>query len=958
MAEIGSLEVSLSLNASNFNGTVAQVDRNLKSMGSELQVLKSKGSDYEKSIDGIAKKKDILARSTEAASLKLQEQRKKYDELVASGTATEAQIERQATAVNKAQTQYNNLERQLAEVTKQLQVQSSQWTQAGQKLQETGSKMQSIGSSMTSIGKDLSMKVTAPITALGVGAFKASVDFESAFAGVRKTVDTSEEGFKKLEQGIRDMAKELPASASDIAAVAESAGQLGIAEDKILSFSRTIIDLGESTNMTREQAATEFARFANIVGMSQDNFDRLGSSIVGLGNTMATTESEIMSMGMRLAGQGAQIGMTEAQIMALAGTMSSLGIQAEMGGTAMTTVLKKMQSAVMDGGAALGTWAEVAQMSSGEFKKLYDESAVAGLDAVVKGLSTISSRGENLTEVLRDMGIKGIYESDVMMRMAGASDLLSSAVETSTNAWKENTALSDEAAQRYATTASQLAMLKNKIVDIGITLGDVLIPMVMNLLNAIEPWIEKFSKLSEGTQKLIVIMAGITAAIGPIIIIIGALISSIGTIVSAIGALALAIGEAGGLAAFLATKFAFLGTVFAALISPIGLTVTALVTGAILIIKYWEPISEFFGVLSDKISEGFNSILSTVSAFGGKMSEVPSMMMSAWSGALSAVTGLLENLKEKLSFVTDVLNVSNAMDALKVAMEAVASTVLMLLGPWGLLANVILKLFNHTTLLQDTFAMLKGEMSFGEVASNFANSISDIINKVTELLPHFIKLGTEIIVNLINGVSNNIGNLTAAFTEIVPAIINSLVMIIPQIILLAADIITKLAEGITNNLPQMVKAITSLIELITITIATLIPQLVEVGVTILTTLINGIVTALPMIIEVVVQLIETLISSLTTTMPILLETGLSIIETLLNGIVTALPLIVESALNIIMSLVEGIIVALPALIEVGLSVITTLLEGIVAALPTIIEAALTIIIALCRSINFTFTSNY
>ena len=920
MAEIGSLEVSLSLNASNFNGTVAQVDRNLKAMGSELQVLKSKGSDYEKSIDGIAKKKDILARSTEAASLKLQEQRKKYDELVASGTATEAQIERQATAVNKAQTQYNNLERQLAEVTRQLQVQSSQWTQAGQKLQEVGSKMQSIGGSMTSIGKDLSMKVTAPITALGAGAFKAAVDFESAFAGVRKTVDTSEEGFKKLEQGIRDMAKELPASASDIAAVAESAGQLGIAEDKILSFSRTIIDLGESTNMTREQAATEFARFANIVGMSQDNFDRLGSSIVGLGNTMATTESEIMSMGMRLAAQGAQVGMTEAQIMALAGTMSSLGIQAEMGGTAMTTILKKMQSAAMDGGAALGTWAEVAQMSSSEFKKLYDESAIDGLDAVVKGLATISSRGENLTEVLRDMGIKGIYESDVMMRMVGASDLLSSAVETSTNAWKENTALSDEAAQRYATTAAQLAMLKNKIIDIGITLGDVLIPMVMNLLNAIEPWIKKFSKLSEGTQKLIIVTAGIAAAIGPIIVIIGTLISSIGTIVSAIGGLALAIAEAGGLAAFLATKFAFLGTVFAALISPIGLTVTALVAGAVLIIKYWGPINDFFITFGAKTMYVFNSVISAVTAFGAKMSEVPSMMMSAWSSALSAVTGLLENLKEKLSFVTDILNVSNAMDVLKVAMEAIASTVLMLLGPWGLLANVILKLFNHTTLLQDVFAMLKGEMSLDEVANNLSKSISSIADNISKLISHFV--------------------------DMLPSIIDAFVMIVPQIILLAADIVTKLANGITKNLPLIVQTITNLIELITTTIATLIPQLVEVGVSILSTLINGIVTALPMIIEAVTLLIETLVSTLTTVLPLLIETGLSIVETLLNGIVTALPLIIESALNIIMSLVDGIIAALPQLTEVGLSVITTLLEGIVAALPTIIEAALTIIIAL------------
>jgi len=614
MAEIGSLEVSLSLNAANFNGSIAQVNRRMTAMGSELRALSERGDAYGRSVEGLGQKQNILTRQFDAASIKLQEQRRRYDELVASGTASEAAIERQANAVNRAQAEYNRLERQLGEVTEELRVQSSQWTQAGRQLQEVGNKMQAIGGNLSSLGKDLSMKVTAPIAALGAGAFKAAVDFESAFAGVRKTVNTSEEGFKKLEQGIRDMAKELPASASDIAAVAESAGQLGIAEDKILSFSRTIIDLGESTNLTREQAATEFARFANIVGMSQDNFDRLGSSIVGLGNTMATTEAEIMSMGMRLAAQGKQVGMSEAQIMALAGTMSSLGIQAEMGGTAMTTVLKKMQTSVMDGGAALGTWAEVAQMSSSEFKKLYDESAINGLDAVVKGLATISSRGENLTEVLKDMGIKGIYESDVMMRMAGASDLLSSAVATSTDAWKENTALSNEASQRYATTASQMAMLKNKIVDIGITLGNILIPMVMSVLDVIQPWIEKFATLSEGTQKLIVIIAGIAAAIGPIIIVIGTLISSIGTIVSTVGTFALAIGEAGGIVALLTAKLSFLAPVFTALTGPIGLTVAAiggLTIGTIAFAKQMSndalPSVERFGKgVSDSTKEALN----------------------------------------------------------------------------------------------------------------------------------------------------------------------------------------------------------------------------------------------------------------------------------------------------------------------------------------------------------------
>src|SRR5690606_23239827 len=104
------------------------------------------------------------------------------------------------------------------------------------------------------------------------------------------------EQLASLRQGIRDMAMEIPASTTEISAVAEAAGQLGIQTESIESFTRTMIDLGEATNLSSDQAATEFARFANIVGMSQKDFDRLGSSVVALGNTMATTEAEISSM--------------------------------------------------------------------------------------------------------------------------------------------------------------------------------------------------------------------------------------------------------------------------------------------------------------------------------------------------------------------------------------------------------------------------------------------------------------------------------------------------------------------------------------------------------------------------------------------------------------------------------------------------------------------------------------
>lgn len=184
--------------------------------------------------------------------------------------------------------------------------------------------------------------VSAALSAAGGYAIKTGIDFESAFAGVKKTVDATDAELEEFREGIRDMAKEMPQSASQIAEVAEAAGQLGIQNKNLLSFTEVMSNLGVATNMSATEAATSLARLANITQMPQENFDRLGSTIVALGNNLATTESEITEMGLRLAGAGKQVDMSEAQILGLAGAISSVGIEAEAGGSAVSTVMAKM----------------------------------------------------------------------------------------------------------------------------------------------------------------------------------------------------------------------------------------------------------------------------------------------------------------------------------------------------------------------------------------------------------------------------------------------------------------------------------------------------------------------------------------------------------------------------------------------------------------------------------------
>src|SRR5690606_37318205 len=108
--------------------------------------------------------------------------------------------------------------------------------------------------------------------------------------------------------------------------------------------------------------------------------------------------------------------------------MSSVGIEAEAGGTAMSTVMKKIQNAVSDGGAELDLFAKAADMSTSDFATAFEERPIEAVDAFIKGLAKSSDEGKNLNGILGDLGIKGIRESDTLLRLAGASDILGEAV--------------------------------------------------------------------------------------------------------------------------------------------------------------------------------------------------------------------------------------------------------------------------------------------------------------------------------------------------------------------------------------------------------------------------------------------------------------------------------------------------------------------------------------------------
>ncbi len=656
----------------------------------------------------------------------------------------------------------------LAELIVKVGADATQFEKHMNKIERTLNKT---SRTLSDVGGKLTTGLTLPLAAVGGASLKASVDFESAFAGVRKTVDATDEELAALSEGIRRMAKETPQSATAIAGIAEAAGQLGIQTENILSFTETMADLGVATNMTSDEAATALARLANITQMPQTEFDRLGSTIVALGNNLATTEAEIVEMGLRIAGAGSQVGMTEAAILGFAGALSSVGIAAEAGGSAISKVMINIASEVASGGAKLEGFAAVAGMTSKDFARAWRDDAAGALVTFIEGLGRMSDAGENVFGVLDELGLSEIRVRDALLRASGAGDLFRQSIQLGSQAWQENTALTTEAAQRYGTTESQLQILRNQLTDVAITLGDALAPAFSAALTAAQPLIDaiarladRFANLDPEAQRLIINIGLMAAAIGPLLLAMGKVVSTASGMVNIfkmVGTNMMGlVGTGGKLMEAFALWRGGAGTFVEAMglvISPIGAVMAAITALAGVIIYLWNTNDQF----REAILATWEHIKEAAMQIWGSLQE----WWAIWGETIMAYfTGLWEQIKlifqTAMDIIANVLMFVMALirgdwEAAWNAIKGIAE------ATWNFLLGTVQ---NFATLFLNVFEGIKNGIlaTWEKVKEGIANIWKGIVNSIIGFVNK--------IIDAINGMIGQLNKVSFSVPSWVPGL--------------------------------------------------------------------------------------------------------------------------------------------------------------------------------------------
>lgn len=560
---LGQMYIELGLDVSKFNPSLTSAKNAVKYFQNNVKALDSTLKNNGKSTELLKAKYKSLGQAIEAQKKVLDQMKQNFDKLdpgSAKFDKAAADIERENAKLSAMEGQLYKVEQALKAVGRENSF-SGKMEALGKNLVKSGDHIQTFGKKVSDFGGTLTKGVSAPLIASAGFALKAAIDYETAFAGVKKTVDGTPQQFDKLSASIREMAKEMPSSAVEIANVAEAAGQLGVPIGAIKDFSKTMINLGVSTNLSSEEAASSIAKIGNIMQVSGKDLGtwsaHFGSAVVDLGNHFATTERDIVEMTNRLAAGGKLAGLTTPEILGLATAMSSVGIEAEAGGTAMNQTLTGIGKAVAGVGKGakekLQLIASTAGMTAEQFSTAWKQKPAEALQAFIKGLQKAHEEGKNMDGILDELDMSGIRQGNMLKSLASASDKMGEAVRRSNSAWKENTALTNEAKKRYETTESQLKIFKNQVTDLAIEFGGPLLKAMNSGLEAVKPWISKladmakaFSEMSESQQQNIIKWGLLAAGAGPALSILGKGIGVIGGITKGIGFLTQGIGKVGG----------------------------------------------------------------------------------------------------------------------------------------------------------------------------------------------------------------------------------------------------------------------------------------------------------------------------------------------------------------------------------------------------------------------------
>ena len=580
----------------------------------------------------------------------------------------------------------------------------------GSSVGKTFDKMRQAGEKISSVGKKLTVGLTVPITALAVASGKTAMDFQSSMNQVAATMGmTSEEiangseDFKKLENAAKDMGKTTQFSASQAAEALNYMALAGYDVDKSVSTLPSVLNLAAAGGMdlatASDMVTDSMSALGEMAGTTESFVDKMAKTSQKSNTSVAQLGEAILTVG----GTAKVLAGGTTEMNTALGILADNGVKGAEGGTALRNVILSLSAPTDKAAKKMQELGLEVFDAQGNMRPLND--IFKDLDST---LSTMT-QGEQ-TQVLNSIFNKVDLKS-VNALLANSGERFNELSGYINDA--------DGAASKMAETMNSgaqgaITKMKSALEGVGITIGERFLPYIEKGANFVSKLCEGFQNLSPEMQNTILIIAGLLAAIGPVLVVLGTLISFVGKVGFAFATMSPIITNAGGVVAFLSSGISGLIGVMASVLGPIIAVVSVIGVFVAAIVKAYNENENF----RNKVNEVFSQIQSIIS---NVMSIVKDIISTAW-GLIKVVwnNGLSQILALAASILTSIVGffTSKLNTATSVVKTAISLIKAIFSGDFQGAANIV------NTVLQ------KIVNGFNEKMENAKNKVNNAIQKI------------------------------------------------------------------------------------------------------------------------------------------------------------------------------------------------------------------------------------
>lgn len=805
-----------------------------------------------------------------------------------------------------------------------------------QRLAVETSKSFQIGSALTGMGKVLSTAVTLPLLGIAATSIKVGNEFQAQMSRVQAIAGATGGELDKMKRQAIELGAKTAFSAKEAAQGMENLASAGFQVNEIMDAMPGVLDLaavsGGDVAASSEAMASSLRAFgleAGQAGHVADVFARAAADTnaetVDMAEAMKYVAPVAHSMGLSLEETAASIGI-----------MADAGIKGSQAGTTLRGALSRI---------AKPTKAMVKSM---------DQLGVSFYDANGKmiplreQIAQLKTATAGLTQEERNRHLVTLYGQNSLSGMLALLDAGPEKLDKMTNALIN----SDGAAREMAETmqdnlASKIEQMGGAFESAAIVIQQILEPALTKVVGGITKLIEAFLNMSPVGQKMVVIFAGMVAALGPLLLIAGTVITTMVKLRIAMQFLGPAfMGTMGTIALVVAAFYALVAVFMIAYTKSekfrniIDSLAPAIKKGLGVAVEWtaeklkvlWEWLQKAAEKVKELGSAISSKVANTLQQFGINLGQAGSSIGSFISSGLERLGGAFGKVGGVMSIAASVLT--------KVGLAFFGIT-----GPLGLVISLVVSFL--------TAWARTGELNadgITQVFDNLTSTIQGAADAINQYLPIFVQKGTEILVKLIEGIANAIPGVVSVISQVIGSLVQTISTVLPTILAAGVQILTALINGIAQALPTIIQAAIQIIMALFNGLIQALPTIISAAIQIIQALIQGLVEALPAIIEAALQIITGLVQGLIQALPMILEAALQIIMGLVNALIENIGPILEAGIQILMALIQGLIQMIPELIVAAIEIITTLLTSILSNLPQLLEAGVKLLLALIQGL--------